>query len=78
VAEVFDPPLTTLRQPMREVGELAARLVADPHTGARRGKSTRRHVLRAPLVIRGSVAPLRVKGETEAGRSARVVRAAKS
>src|SRR5436190_10529989 len=78
VAEVFDPPLTTLRQPMREVGELAARLVADPHTGTRRGKSTRRHVLRAPLVIRGSVAPLRVKGETEAGRSARVVRAAKS
>ncbi len=78
VAEVFDPPLTTLRQPMREVGELAARLVADPRTGARRGKATRRHVLRAPLVIRGSVAPLRVKGEMEAGRSARVVRAAKS
>src|SRR5436309_12702190 len=77
VAEVFDPPLTTLRQPMREVGELAARLVADPHSGARRGKSTRRHVLRAPLVIRGSVAPLRIKSEAGAGRSARIVRASK-
>jgi DNA-binding LacI/PurR family transcriptional regulator len=78
VAQVFDPPLTTLRQPMREVGELAARLVAVTPTGARRGKATRRHVLRAPLVIRGSVAPLRARGEVEAGRSARVARRAKT
>ncbi len=77
VAQVFDPPLTTLRQPMREVGELAARLVADPRTGTRRGKATRRHVLRAPLIVRGSVAPLHVKSEPEPRKSARVVRATK-
>lgn len=57
VASVFDPPLTTLRQPMRAVGELAAQLVTD-HQGAgrRRGRLARRHVLRAPLVVRKSVA----------------------
>ncbi|HEV8229019.1 MAG TPA: LacI family DNA-binding transcriptional regulator [Candidatus Limnocylindria bacterium] len=56
VAQIFDPPLTTLRQPMREVGRIAARLVADRSAGARRTPTTRRHVLRAPLVVRGSVA----------------------
>jgi DNA-binding LacI/PurR family transcriptional regulator len=54
VAQVFDPPLTTLRQPMREVGQLAARLVSE-HAAARRSSETRRHVLRAPLIVRGSV-----------------------
>jgi LacI family transcriptional regulator len=78
VAQVFDPPLTTLRQPMREVGQLAARLVADPRTGTRRGKATRRHVLRAPLVIRGSVAALSVKSEVDGRKSTRVVRSARS
>jgi DNA-binding LacI/PurR family transcriptional regulator len=71
VAQVFDPPLTTLRQPMREVGELAARLVAAPSTGGRR-RATRRHVLRAPLVVRGSVAPLRA--DSDAGRTSRAAR----
>ena len=56
VASVFDPPLTTVRQPMREVGELAARLIGE-RTSARRAKGSR-HVLRAPLVVRGSVARL--------------------
>jgi LacI family transcriptional regulator len=55
VASVFDPPLTTVRQPMREVGELAARLIGDRASSARRAKGSR-HMLRAPLVIRGSVA----------------------
>jgi LacI family transcriptional regulator len=57
VSSVFDPPLTTVRQPMREVGELAARLIGDRAAGARRTKGAR-HMLRAPLVIRGSVTRL--------------------
>jgi len=57
VSSVFDPPLTTVRQPMREVGQLAARLIGDRAASARKTKGTR-HMLRAPLVIRGSVARL--------------------
>ena len=57
VSSVFDPPLTTVRQPMREVGELAARLVGDRAASSRRAKGAR-HMLRAPLVIRGSMARL--------------------
>ena len=53
VASVVDPPLTTVRQPMREVGELAARLITDRPGGRRKG--SRRHMLKAPLVVRGSV-----------------------
>jgi LacI family transcriptional regulator len=53
VASVFDPPLTTVRQPMREVGELAARLIGERPAGKR--TASRRHVLNAPLVVRGSV-----------------------
>lgn len=56
VSSVFDPPLTTVRQPMREVGELAARLIGD-RAASPKAKGTR-HMLRAPLVIRGSVARL--------------------
>jgi len=55
VSSIFDPPLTTVRQPMREVGALAARLVGDRAASPGRGRATH-HVLRAPLVIRGSVA----------------------
>ena len=57
VSSVFDPPLTTVRQPMREVGELAARLIGDRASSPRKTKGAR-HMLRAPLVIRGSVARL--------------------
>jgi LacI family transcriptional regulator len=57
VASVFSPPLTTIRQPMREVGQLAARLIGDRSPTPRRAKGSR-HVLRAPLVIRASVARL--------------------
>ena len=53
VASVVDPPLTTVRQPMREVGELAARLITEPSGAGKRKVS--RHVLTAPLVARGSV-----------------------
>ncbi len=53
VASVFDPPLTTIHQPMREVGALAAGLVADRPAGRR--TAPRRRVLKAPLVPRGTV-----------------------
>jgi DNA-binding LacI/PurR family transcriptional regulator len=56
VASVFDPGLTTVRQPMREVGALAAKLICERPAGKRR--PSRRHILKAPLVMRGTVAYL--------------------
>jgi hypothetical protein len=52
---------------MREVGELAARLIGDRAASARKAKGTR-HMLRAPLVVRGSVA--RLDGAHSVGASA--------
>jgi LacI family transcriptional regulator len=55
VAAFVDPPLTTVRQPMREVGALAVRLVIE--RAARSGAvPAHRHLLRAPLIVRKSVA----------------------
>src|SRR5207249_1915759 len=54
VADYVDPPLTTVHQPMREVGALAATLVLDQLAG--RGEpSPRAHLLPAVLVTRQSV-----------------------
>lgn len=56
VAQYLDPPLTTMSQPMRDVGALAVRLVVaqlGADGGAREEQS--RHLLRAPLVSRGTV-----------------------
>jgi LacI family transcriptional regulator, galactose operon repressor len=57
VARYLDPPLTTMSQPMRDVGALAVRLVVD-HLGAdgEPREEQGRHLLRAPLVPRGTVA----------------------
>jgi DNA-binding LacI/PurR family transcriptional regulator len=58
VARYLDPPLTTMSQPMRDVGALAVRLVVE-QLGADGGASREepgRHLLRAPLVARGTVA----------------------
>jgi LacI family transcriptional regulator, galactose operon repressor len=57
VARYLDPPLTTMSQPMRDVGALAVRLVVD-HLGAdgEPREERGRHLLRAPLVARGTVA----------------------
>lgn len=56
VAQYLDPPLTTMSQPMRDVGVLAVRLVVAQLgvDGATRDEQSR-HLLRAPLVPRGTV-----------------------
>jgi DNA-binding LacI/PurR family transcriptional regulator len=54
VAAYVDPPLTTVHQPMGEVGALAAGLVLDQLAG-RDTDSSATHLLPAELVVRGSV-----------------------
>lgn len=55
-AEYFDPPLTTIRQPQREIGETAMRLILDVF--AKRNAPTS-VVLPHALVVRGSTKALR-------------------
>ena len=55
-AEYYDPPLTTIRQPRREIGETAMRLILDVF--AKRNAPTS-VVLPHALVIRGSTKALR-------------------
>lgn len=55
IAGYVDPPLTTIHQPMREVGEFAAALVLDRITGVERSPGP--HLLQARLVVRKSTAP---------------------
>jgi DNA-binding LacI/PurR family transcriptional regulator len=59
VAAFVDPPLTTIQQPMRDVGAAAAGIVIDGITSQRSGASHDpvRQRLRAPLIVRRSVAP---------------------
>jgi DNA-binding LacI/PurR family transcriptional regulator len=52
VAAYVDPPLTTVRQPMREVGERAASLVLDGIVGGTAGGV---QLLSTRLIVRGSV-----------------------
>jgi LacI family transcriptional regulator, galactose operon repressor len=58
VARYLDPPLTTMSQPMRDVGALAVRLVVEhlAKDGGGPHEEQGRHLLRAPLVARGTVA----------------------
>jgi DNA-binding LacI/PurR family transcriptional regulator len=56
VAAVVDPPLTTVHQPMQEVGALAAGLLLDQLGGAR-PRRVRIHLLPTALVPRGSTRP---------------------
>jgi len=58
IAAYVDPPLTTVHQPMREVGELAAAVVLDRLAG-RATPGPGPHLLPASLVVRQSVAPKR-------------------
>jgi len=54
IAAYVDPPLTTVHQPMREVGELAASVVLDRIAGSDPGEGP--HLLPASLVVRRSTA----------------------
>jgi len=55
IAAYVDPPLTTVHQPMREVGELAAGLILDRIAGSERDDGP--NLLPARLVVRQSTAP---------------------
>jgi len=57
VASFVDPALTTIRQPMRDVGAKAVDILLDRIAAARSGSTLtpRRHLLPASLVIRESV-----------------------
>jgi DNA-binding LacI/PurR family transcriptional regulator len=57
IAAFVEPPLTTVHQPMREVGEFAAGLVLDRISGIAREPGP--HLLPAKLVVRESTAPPR-------------------
>ncbi|HEY3542388.1 MAG TPA: LacI family DNA-binding transcriptional regulator [Gaiellaceae bacterium] len=57
VAGYVDPPLTTVHQPMREVGELAAGILLDRVAGLDHERGP--HLLPASLVVRQSTAHLR-------------------
>ncbi len=56
VAAFVDPPLTTVHQPMREVGALAAGLVLDQLMDGEKPQPAS-HMLPAALVVRDSVLP---------------------
>ena len=58
IAAYVDPPLTTVHQPMREVGELAASVVLDQLLGEA-SPAAGPLLLPASLVVRASVAPPR-------------------
>jgi len=59
VASFVDPPLTTVRQPMREVGALAAKLLLDRISGDGAAPVGGRIHLPTTVVERGSVGPPR-------------------
>ena len=59
VASFVDPPLTTVRQPMREVGALAAKLLLDRISGDAAAPVGGRIHLPTMVVERGSVGPPR-------------------
>lgn len=61
VADYVEPALTTVHQPMQEVGALAAALVLDQLAGGE-APAARTHLLPAMLVVRQSVSALRDRG----------------
>jgi LacI family transcriptional regulator len=58
IASFFSPPLTTMRQPIRDLGALAARFLIDAISRRRAGEAFEpdRHLLVPQLVVRESVA----------------------
>ena len=59
-----NPPLTTVRQPMREVGALAAKVLLDRISGDGAAPVGGRIHLPTTVVERGSVGPPRSTGTT--------------
>jgi LacI family transcriptional regulator len=57
-AEFANPPLTTVRLPTSQVGELAAEKMTEMLTGKKRGKAASLEV-KGELAVRGSTAPPR-------------------
>ncbi len=64
VASFVDPPLTTVRQPMREVGALAAKLLLDRIAGDGAAPVGGRIYLPTIVVERGSIGPPRTTTST--------------
>ena len=54
-AEFFDPPLTTLRSPIEEIADGAARALLDEISGQPAPRAE--YMFRPELVVRGSTAP---------------------
>jgi len=52
-----DPPLTTIAQPMREIGEATVRVLLEILNGAPNGATPASITLRHKLIVRGSTAP---------------------
>jgi LacI family repressor for deo operon, udp, cdd, tsx, nupC, and nupG len=57
VSRAYAPPLTTMRQPRREIGRRATDILIDTLEGARQGRGPTRIVLTSELVVRKSTAP---------------------
>jgi LacI family transcriptional regulator len=56
------PPLTTVRQPLRRMGELAAEIVLGRITGAARTRPAKQVTVQPELIVRGSTAAVRDPG----------------
>jgi LacI family transcriptional regulator len=56
LAQYMEPPLTTFRQPLQEMGEIAAAKLMGLMSGERKPQG--RHYLRCPLIVRKSVGAL--------------------
>src|SRR5439155_18047203 len=70
LAAYLTPPLTTIRQPLTDIGRKATELLIDMLRGKRRSRRVR-HILRPELVVRGSTAPLRGAKPPGGGRTRR-------
>lgn len=68
IGEVVYPPLTTMAQPIDEIGRLGATMLIDALAA---GPQQRRHLLPAALVVRGSTGPLRAQLRAAGRRIAR-------
>jgi LacI family transcriptional regulator, galactose operon repressor len=59
------PPLTTVRQPLLEIGRRATEILLEVIRGERKSRRVR-HILKPELIVRESTAPARQRGERRA------------